>query len=91
MLALVLVGSAFALSACGGSSDDGAAEVARQQELRVARAQAAQDARQSGRIADLERKLHNANKAGSEPRTTQAPPVSGSVPAEEQELPTKNS
>jgi hypothetical protein len=87
MFVLVLVASAFALSACGGSNDEGAAEVARQQELRAARAQAAQNARQSGRIADLERKLQNTGKAGSESRTTQAPSSSGSVPVGEQELP----
>jgi hypothetical protein len=91
MLALVLVGSAFALSACGGSSENGAAEVARQQELRAARTQAAQDARQSGRIADLERKLHSANKPGSELPTTQAPSSSGSVPVQAQELPPQES
>jgi hypothetical protein len=85
---LVLVASAFALSACGGSNDEGAAEVARQQELRAARAQAAQDARQSGRIADLERKLQNADKAGSESGTTQARSSSGPDPMGEQELPT---
>jgi hypothetical protein len=77
----------FALSACGGSSDDGAAEVARQQELQAARAQAAQNARQSGRIANLERRLHDAVKDGSGSRTAQAPASRQYQPVGEQEPP----
>jgi len=61
MVAISLTAVAFALSACGSSSD-GASEVAKQEELRAARAQAAQNARQSARIADLERRLKHASK-----------------------------
>jgi hypothetical protein len=82
-LALALVAAAFTLSACGGSSSDGASEVAKQDELRAARAEAAQNARQSARIAGLEHKLEAADKAHAESRISPAPtsptvPVTGS-------------
>jgi hypothetical protein len=72
----------MALLGCGGSSDDGASEVARQAELRAARQQAAQDARQSTRIAELEHKLRQVTKAKSDstqPSTSQEP-VSEATP-----------
>lgn len=64
-IALVLAGLAagFALSGCSDSGDDGAAQLAKQQELRAARAEAAQDARQGARISELERKLKNAGRS----------------------------
>jgi hypothetical protein len=70
--------AATALIGCGGSGDDGAAELAKQQELRAARAQAARDARQGAKIAELERRLDTANegapvsKDGSTPRPASA-------------------
>lgn len=64
---LAVSAAALALSACGGSGDDGAKELAKQQELRAARAEAAQDARQGARIAELE---HRLEKAG-----TSSPPT----------------
>ncbi len=70
---LALVAAVFALSACGGSSSDGAAEVAKQDELRAARAEAAQNARQSARIAGLEHRLEAADNAHAESGTTPAP------------------
>jgi hypothetical protein len=80
---LVLGTAAIALSACGGGSegDGGAAELAKQQELRAARAQAAQNARQSARIKALEHELKNANKPRVE--STVAPAPSGAPPVEE--------
>lgn len=52
---LALAGLLF--TACGGSSDSGASELARQRELSEARDQAVQDARQSAHIKQLERRL----------------------------------
>lgn len=78
----MVAAAALALSACGGSSGDGAAEVAKQQELRAARAQAAQNARQSARIATLERKLEHASKGRVE-STTGPAPGAPAVPATE--------
>jgi len=64
--------AAVSLSACGSSSDSGASELARQHELAQARSQAAQDARQSAHIKELEQRLksvarqnHDANSAPS--------------------------
>jgi len=56
-LALAVLATGLVLSACGGSGDDGAEQLARQEELRAAREEAAQDARQSAKIAELERKV----------------------------------
>ncbi len=81
-LTLTLVAAVFALSACGGSSGDGAAEVAKQDELRSARAEAAQNARQSARIASLEHKLKAAHDAHAESRNAPAQ-TSPTVPASE--------
>jgi len=85
--ASVLVGG-MALSACGGgSSDSGAEQLAKQQELRAARQQAAQDARQGAKIAELERRLKH-ERAPASPSSAPAPapspeataPVSGDEP-----------
>lgn len=54
---VLVVLAAASLSACGGSSDTGASELARQHELAQARRQAAQDARQSAHIKELEQRL----------------------------------
>jgi hypothetical protein len=75
-LLLVLVAGA-GLYACGGSGDSGAEELARQQELRAARVQAAEDARQSAKIGELERRLR---KRHSEPSAA-APVTAPSTPS----------
>jgi hypothetical protein len=83
-LAVALAAAVLALSACGGSSNDGAAEVAKQAELKAARAQAAQNARQSARIVALERKLKHALKKPAEataPPAATAPVVPATEPA----------
>jgi hypothetical protein len=64
--------TAFALYGCGGSESDGAEQLAKQQELRAAREEAAQDARQSAKIAALEHKLKGAKQ--------QAAPTTAGVP-----------
>lgn len=63
-----LLGAALGvlLVSCGGSGGDGAAALAKQQELQAAREQAAQDARQSARISELERKLKRAHRKRQE-------------------------
>jgi hypothetical protein len=71
---MVLVTAALVLSGCGGSGDGGAAELAKQQELRAARAQAAQNARQGARIAALEHRLKNATKPPVESTSRPIPP-----------------
>jgi hypothetical protein len=81
-LALALASAALALSACGGSSNDGAAEVAKQDELKAARAQAAQNARQSARIATLEHRLKHASRQRAESATGPAPTATA-VPSTE--------
>ncbi len=81
---VLLVGCVIVLAACGGSDDSGAAELARQQELAEARKEAAQDARQSAHIKQLERKLKGVQKqTASEPEatTTVAAPPQGSASA----------
>jgi hypothetical protein len=55
----------LAIYGCGGSGDKGAEQLAKQEELRAAREQAAQDARQSAKIAELERKLKSRHRAAS--------------------------
>jgi hypothetical protein len=59
-LLLTCFALAAGLAACGGSSDSGAEELARQHELAAAKRQAAQDARQGARIKGLERELARA-------------------------------
>jgi hypothetical protein len=61
-LAVAVLALGLALYGCGESGDDGAEQLAKQQELQAARAEAAQDARQGARIAELERRLKGANK-----------------------------
>jgi hypothetical protein len=70
---VVLATAAFALYGCGESGSDGAEQLAKQEELRAAREEAAQDARQSAKIADLERKL-KAERRHTEP-AVESPPV----------------
>ena len=72
-LALAVLAVGLALYGCGGSGDDGAEQLAKQQELRAAREEAAQDARQGARIAELERRLKNANKRSATPVPAPAP------------------
>lgn len=69
VLGLGALAAALALYGCGESGDDGAEQLAKQQELRAAREEAAQDARQGAKIAELERKLKNVNRR--QPRTTE--------------------
>jgi hypothetical protein len=58
----VLLLAGIAMYGCGGSEDNGAEQLAKQEELRAAREEAAQDARQSARIAELEREVNRANR-----------------------------
>lgn len=76
MCVLLLLTAVAALSACGGgSTDSGASELARQQELTEARKQAAQDARQSAHIKELERRLKSIARENRSGRPTQVPPT----------------
>jgi hypothetical protein len=77
MLAVAAVG--IGLSGCGGSGDDGAAQLAKQEELRAAREEAAQDARQSAKIAELERKLKHKGQATADSQRAAAPVDSGTA------------
>jgi hypothetical protein len=70
---LALAAAALALYGCGSSGSDGAEQLAKQEELRAARQEAAQDARQSAKIAALERKL-KAERRHAEP-AVESPPV----------------
>jgi hypothetical protein len=78
-LAIVL-----AMFGCGESGEDGAERLANQEELRAAREEGARDARQSARIAELERKLKDAGSrvSGSARKAAPADPVTP-VTAEE--------
>jgi len=62
VLVLTAIAALLALQGCGDSGEDGADKLAKQEELRVAREEAARDARQSLKIAELERRLKRANK-----------------------------
>ncbi|MDQ3725317.1 MAG: hypothetical protein M3335_05440 [Actinomycetota bacterium] len=66
-LALGILAAGLALFGCGGSGEDGAERLAKQEELRAAREDAARDARQSAKIEELERQLKDSSKqpAGS--------------------------
>lgn len=77
VLTLAVLAAGLGLFGCGGSSDDGAAQLAKQEELRAARAEAAQDARQSAKIAELERKLKGKGRVASGAGTAAAPVDSG--------------
>lgn len=82
-LALAAFVLAVAVPGCG-SGEDGAGQLARQEELRAAREEAARDARQSTRIAELERKLRRADRqvpaavAGPGPGSSEAAAASES-------------
>jgi hypothetical protein len=66
LLLLTLLSAALLSAAgCGGSDDSGAEDLARQHELSAARHQAAQDARQSARIKQLEGELEHTQRGGS--------------------------
>jgi len=69
-------------SGCG-SGEDGAGQLAKQEELRAAREEAAQDARQSTRIAELERKLEHANQSASATRMEPSSADTGASEASE--------
>jgi hypothetical protein len=80
---LLVLAAGLVMGACGSSDDSGAEELARQQELRAARQQAAEDARQSAKIGELERKLRQrrsepAVAAPTTPSPTPAVPVESS-------------
>lgn len=64
-LALAVFAAGLALYGCGESGGDGAEQLAKQEELRAAREEAAQDARQGARIAELERKLKGTSRPAS--------------------------
>jgi len=66
-LAVLVMG--FAAFGCGESGGDGAEQLAKQEELRAAREEAAQDARQSARIGELERRLKGADRRASDARS----------------------
>jgi hypothetical protein len=81
VLALVVLAAGLSLVACGDSGDTGAEQLAKQQELRAAREEAAQDARQSAKIAELERKVKRAQaRRGSDSGTGTAGPITDSAP-----------
>lgn len=85
LLLLVVVA---ALSACGGSTDSGASELARQRELAEAQRQAAQDARQSAHIKELEHRLRSMarkNRNGGTAEASPTPPHTASHSPGEQE------
>lgn len=70
---LVVLVAGIGLYSCGDSGDSGAEELARQQELRAARVQAAEDARQSAKIGELERKLRKRHSESPAPAAAEAP------------------
>lgn len=61
-LLFLIICAGLLISGCGDSGDSGASELAKQQELAEARKEAAQDARQSARIKDLQRQLDDSDK-----------------------------
>lgn len=79
---LFLLLGGMILSACGGdSTDSGASELARQRELAEARKQAAQDARQSAHIEELERRLKSISRENEgRGQTEEAPATAPSTP-----------
>jgi hypothetical protein len=80
----VLLLAGLAMYGCGESEDSGAEQLARQEELRAAREEAAQDARQSARIAELEREVKRANRRPAETRPEGAE-SGGVVPVDAEE------
>lgn len=78
-LALVLIFLAMLIAGCGGS-DSGADDLARQQELAQARKEAAQDARQSATIEQLERKVDRLKKGDGGDATAAPTPTPAPAP-----------
>lgn len=66
LLAIAALAVGLALFGCGDSGEDGAEQLAKQQELQAAREEGARDARQGARITQLERKLRNATRQADE-------------------------
>jgi len=80
---LVLSAAGLALYGCGGSGDNGAEQLAKQEELKAARQEAAQNARQSAKIAALERKLKSEKRHAVPAPESQPAPIEEPVQAEE--------
>jgi len=74
---------AVLLTACGGSGDSGADELARQGELAEARKEAAQNARQNATIEQLEHRLHRLKTEGVETTTETTVAATPEPPVEE--------
>ena len=72
-LILAAIAAVLALQGCGDSGEDGADRLAKQEELRVAREEASRDARQSLKIAELERRLDRANRDTAAPGAVSQP------------------
>lgn len=85
-LALAILVAGLGFYGCGGSGNDGAEQLAKQEELRAAREQAAQDARQSARIDELERKLKDRGQRASGADTAPAPVDAGTSVSPEEPL-----
>lgn len=73
VLALAILAAGLGFYGCGGSGGNGAEQLAKQEELRAARQQAAQDARQSARIDELERKLKRRHRPAPSAEAAPAP------------------
>lgn len=86
VLVLAVLVASLGFYGCGGSGDNGAEQLAKQEELRAAREQAAQDARQSAKIAELERKLKNRRRPASAAETAPPPVDSGTSVSTEEPL-----
>ncbi len=85
VLVLAAIATVLALQGCGDSGEEAADRLAKQEELRVAREEAARDARQSVKIEELERKLKRAGRGAAAPvaepaRSGSPAPVSGEDP-----------
>ena len=76
-LAFVALAAALALCSCGESGEGGAEQLAKQEELRAAREEASRDARQSARIAELERELKASSQPSSNPAGREGSVASG--------------
>lgn len=83
ILAFAFLVAGLVFYGCGGSDDSGAEQLAQQQELKAAREEAAQDARQSARIAELERRLKRAGRQTSVVETERVVPVTDPPDAED--------
>jgi hypothetical protein len=82
-IALALSATCLALLGCGGSGANGAEQLAKQEELKAARQEAAQNARQSAKIAALERKLKSGKGHAMATPESRPAPIEESVQAEE--------